>query len=866
MASPPTSSNTFAVRFLWTWLFATALFCTLAYGYFLKVDLAKIGIFTVGFYGVLTFLHLLAQIYFASLNQRKIAALSDAAKKHSYIPTVGIMVVGYREDPEYFNKCLTSLSQMAYPAITKIVVGIDADIQLGDAKDLAMVNVFKQVFPEGTVLSTPGVLSDLHEKASQRIQFLRQIQDAGRIVCFSQAHRGKREAMYTAAKSLIASGCELIYTTDSDSVIDPQVVNQLSLMLFDPKVGAAVGRVEIYNKDNLLTYLLSLRYWFAFNLERAAQSFWGVVICVSGPIGMYRAAAVDKILDRWVNQTFLGEKCTYGDDRHLTNLIMAQGLKVLYNPHAFCLTETPATFERWIVQQTRWSKSFWRELLVNAMSFHKQSPWLTIDMVYHSVFPIFLLISLVWQLYFGTTVSFLIILVTILFGATLKSIWAFALTKQKRMFGFMGYGFIHLLGLLPTKFYALATLWDTRWGTSRNLAHKYPIQLPIWYTLLALGVLVNLSNTKTLQTIHLAENNRQKKVAQQRFPKPLGVNVLVNNTPNGGIGVSATPPTRLAVKNKPSPTSVVKQITVSAQLGLNVRICPALHCQVAHTERYGTDMKVADLQYTEADGYRWVKRADGYYIALGTTDKHQQYVVDTSLYAQAARPLAIGGGEVMGAQSSTHAPQSHYTFSQSAKGVKNAYGGPRLARSSDCDPAYSTICIPKASPGSITCAQIAYRNFPLDFRYDPHNFDRNDNNLGCDTVDYHPVVKTQVPRTGRRSKTCTAPFPGGNPTIFQADRTATDATLYFVPVPDPVDRYYISYGKAPFNDQYGAEYVYDSKPDGAVPYPIHALDAGSDYCFKVRAGNSCEPGDWSNTICVEAPSKLGTEKLVRYKS
>jgi hyaluronan synthase len=49
-----------------------------------------------------------------------------------------------------------------------------------------------------------------------------------------------------------------------------------------------------------LSFLTSLRYWFAFNVERAADSYFGVVNCVSGPLGLYKKEVIQDISHEWI--------------------------------------------------------------------------------------------------------------------------------------------------------------------------------------------------------------------------------------------------------------------------------------------------------------------------------------------------------------------------------------------------------------------------------------------------------------------------------------------------------------------------------------------------------------------------------------
>ena len=94
--------------------------------------------------------------------------------------------------------------------------------------------------------------------------------------------------------------------------------------------------------------------------------------------------------------------------------------------------------------------------------------------------------------------------------------------------------------------------------------------------------------------------------------------------------------------------------------------------------------------------------------------------------------------------------------------------------------------------------------------------------------------------------TCTNHIPA-SPKIFQIWATQTTATIYFVPSTDQEDSYTISYGLYSDAGMYNVTFSYSDK-SGAIPYTVNALSAGSPYFFKVRANNSCMPGEWSNTL------------------
>lgn len=74
---------------------------------------------------------------------------------------------------------------------------------------------------------------------------------------------------------------------DSDTKLDPLATVELCKVLeSNQKYGAVGGDVMILNlKDSYISFMSSLRYWMAFNIERSCQSFFDCVSCISGPLG-----------------------------------------------------------------------------------------------------------------------------------------------------------------------------------------------------------------------------------------------------------------------------------------------------------------------------------------------------------------------------------------------------------------------------------------------------------------------------------------------------------------------------------------------------------------------------------------------------
>jgi hyaluronan synthase len=170
---------------------------------------------------------------------------------------------------------------------------------------------------------------------------------------------GKRAALEAGFRK--ARG-EVLVTVDSDSVIDPRALLAIAAPFRDPQVGAVAGKVDVLNRSQgLIPRMLQVRYFFSFDLLRAAQSVYGTVYCCPGALTAYRSSVVREVLDGWVAQTFLGVRCTYGEDRAMTNFILAAGYDTVYQRNAVVRTVVPWTYRKLCKMYLRWDRSYVRE-------------------------------------------------------------------------------------------------------------------------------------------------------------------------------------------------------------------------------------------------------------------------------------------------------------------------------------------------------------------------------------------------------------------------------------------------------------------------------------------------------------------------
>lgn len=174
-------------------------------------------------------------------------------------------------------------------------------------------------------------------------------------------NRGKREAL--AAGFRIARG-SIYVTIDSDSVIERDALLAMAGPFRDPRIGAVAGKVAAWNRDGgVISRMLHVQFILSFDVQRSVQSTYRTVYCCPGALAAYRASVVTRVLESWLAQRFLGARCTFGEDRALTNDILACGFDSVYQGNAVVHTLVPTTYLGLCRMYLRWDRSHVREEL-----------------------------------------------------------------------------------------------------------------------------------------------------------------------------------------------------------------------------------------------------------------------------------------------------------------------------------------------------------------------------------------------------------------------------------------------------------------------------------------------------------------------
>ena len=381
----------------------------------------------LGIYGTIVFVWLVTRLTWALKYQP-----CQTAVDQSELPMVTVVVPSFNEG-ESILKTLGSINKIDYPKNKIEIIAVD---------DGSTDETIK--FMEAALKEIPNL----------------------KIIKFQQ-NRGKRQAMAAGILSITHDG--LVLFVDSDTGVDANALKRSTLeFVRDKQVGVVTGHGHVANgKASVLSALQEVKYFFAFRLIKAAESHSQSVICASGCFALYRIDAVRKCLDLWQNQTFLGKKATYGDDRALTTLILNHGYKSLYRADALVYTIVPETFEKYWKQQLRWKKSWTRETLLLVKFIHRRGIKSAFN-VYSSALMtvvgpsvmIYFLFAPLWQ------PGHLNLYLIAMYNLALIYSTLFGILSNRRNW-WKGLVFALLISPLMALqiYYAFAKLTDTRWGT-----------------------------------------------------------------------------------------------------------------------------------------------------------------------------------------------------------------------------------------------------------------------------------------------------------------------------------------------------------------------------------------------------------------
>ncbi|MEK5037286.1 glycosyltransferase family 2 protein [Sporosarcina sp. FSL K6-3457] len=357
-----------------------------------------------------------------------------------FTPGVSIIIPCFNEE-EWIHRTILSCMNQDYP-IDKFEV-IVVDDQSTD----------------GTVEQIEKVVALVHKEAERYLT-----KERLRVHVLKE-NGGKRVAL---VKGVEMAKHDLVVFVDSDSFLEPDAIKNLVPPFQDPKMGGVAGRTDVENKyTNMITKLQTVRYYIAFRIMKAAESYFDSVTCLSGPLSCYRKELIIEHTDAWLNQKFLGQPATFGDDRSMTNFILKTH-RTGYQDSAICSTIVPSNMGFFLKQQMRWKRSWLRESLIAGTFIWKKEPFMALFFYVGLIVPIAAPIIVLYNMLYVPIVHNVFpttFLMGLLLMALLMSVAHLLFRKSKLwIFGFVFCAFYEfiLLWQMPV---AWVTFWKSTWGT-----------------------------------------------------------------------------------------------------------------------------------------------------------------------------------------------------------------------------------------------------------------------------------------------------------------------------------------------------------------------------------------------------------------
>lgn len=278
---------------------------------------------------------------------------------------------------------------------------------------------------------------------------------------------GKRAAM---AEGIRRARGQILCFVDSDSYLDADAVTALVAPFADRRVGAVVGHADVRNHSvNWITKMQQVRYFSAFRVIKGAESLLsGTVTCASGCCAAYRRSVVLPLLDAWEFQTFLGRPATFGDDRALTNRILATH-RVVYQASARAETVAPESLRVFFRQQLRWKKSWLRESLQVLRYFWRKNPVAAVFTYASIAFPFMapwvVLHAVAGRLVGGAPGGLWFYIIGTYAMALLYSLYYGFKRHDGLWYHGMTFVALYMTVLVFQTYWGILTMRDTRWGT-----------------------------------------------------------------------------------------------------------------------------------------------------------------------------------------------------------------------------------------------------------------------------------------------------------------------------------------------------------------------------------------------------------------
>lgn len=360
--------------------------------------------------------------------------------ENGYRATSSVIVPTFNEDPTLFDKCLKSIRDNNP---TELFVMLD---EHGDNNHQALVRIAHKY------------------GAKVRLSF-----------------SGKRDGV---AKCMREALGEIIILVDSDTILaNKDTVHNLILPFKCREVGGVTSEQRVLGNsffERVSDWIEDIRW----QISNRAMSLHGVVGCLPGRAIALRKEYVLPTLDKFTRDyifSWYKRKAVSGDDRCLTNLLLKQGYKTVYQSTSRCYTTAPTTLSKFIQMHIRWARTSQRYTLNNLKWMIHKHPILLVSFISDIITPFLFVIVLsdlgMNLLCHHNTIEIIestpyatlfagIILGIIGMNISLGLRYYVHLKDNANDWGLLPYFTLLLTGvMIPIRIYGFFTMWVDKWLT-----------------------------------------------------------------------------------------------------------------------------------------------------------------------------------------------------------------------------------------------------------------------------------------------------------------------------------------------------------------------------------------------------------------
>lgn len=128
--------------------------------------------------------HYIFQSIFSYLNLRKVKKLRNKRSNDWTGISTGLLVVGYREDPELLKNCLESITNLKYSKNEKFIMVVDGN----EEEDIYMGEIFSKVFSkwDHRVITIDFKIQDVGIFEPRAVKLLEEVKKCNGPICILQ--------------------------------------------------------------------------------------------------------------------------------------------------------------------------------------------------------------------------------------------------------------------------------------------------------------------------------------------------------------------------------------------------------------------------------------------------------------------------------------------------------------------------------------------------------------------------------------------------------------------------------------------------------------------------------------------------------